>query len=866
MMSRCGPSAMRRVLLVLAGIVTGLLAAGHGALAQTKTPVPAAASGSAGAAAPGKLAAESAPAAIDSAAIVKQIDEELGLDLNATVAGWQSELDQVDKNLRRPRIEWSQLDSYRTELQQVRSKADDLAVRLQRLLDGTKAQLNLLGPAPAAGQPVPRQIALNRDRLNYRLGLLTANEAAIRAARGRVDGLLNRIEDIRRRDFSSYLLQPISGIYSYKTWVQVPPSIPLTAKNVSDQVTAWWRGVQDRVGIARVGLEAALLFLALCFAALRGGRRLRRWKDDAAPPFWRRASSAAGIVALRAAPVVVPVVFAYGMIVAGQSLPFRLSWLFYLTAELIIIVFTVGALVTTVLSPRAPRWRLIAVSDAIAIRLCALVMLLACVYSLATLLYAVTLLMRAPVALTTAVALPSSLFVAGLVVAILRTPLGNESSTAPSMRLLRAIRSLVWVIVGAIVVCALGGYLPLARFLAQQLVVTGLILALVYLLLLWVDGFAQSVSDDGAVVGHWLKERGHLESGRREQLALPIKLVLKLAVLVFAVPFIMLQWGYTWPDIEEWYRQLFFGLHIGNTQVTFGALLASVTVFAVGYAAARLFQGWLDVQVLRPAGISSGVRHSIRTGVGYIGILIAALVAFSYAGFSLSSLAIVAGAFSIGIGFGLQNVVNNFVSGLIMLVERPVRVGDLVVVGGEEGYVRKISVRSTEIETFDRANVLIPNSSFISEKVTNWTLRNRTGRVAIKVGAAYESDPAKVKEVLLKVARENREVLRIPEPMVELTSFGGSSVDFTLYVYIDIDDITKTIRVRTDLSIAIYHAFAEAGVGIPFTQADIKIRNVDELRQALAGYASQFQAAAQVQPRGASDGRGAPARIAVAAD
>src|SRR4029077_14688903 len=158
-------------------------------------------------------------------------------------------------------------------------------------------------------------------------------------------------------------------------------------------------------------------------------------------------------------------------------------------------------------------------------------------------------------------------------------------------------------------------------------------------------------------------------------------------------------------------------------------LLASIIVFGLGYAAARLFQSWLESRALQPAGISGGVRDSIKTGVGYIGMLVAALAAFSYGGFNLSNLAIVAGALSVGIGFGLQNLVNNFVSGVILLAERPIRVGDLVVVGGEQGYVRKISVRSTELETFDRANVLIPNSYFISEKVKNWTFRNNVCRI-----------------------------------------------------------------------------------------------------------------------------------------
>ena len=211
------------------------------------------------------------------------------------------------------------------------------------------------------------------------------------------------------------------------------------------------------------------------------------------------------------------------------------------------------------------------------------------------------------------------------------------------------------------------------------------------------------------------------------------------------------------PTFASGIGSCFSGCISAIREVTFGALLASIIVFGLGYAAARLFQGWLDAQVLQPAGISGGVRHSIRTGVGYVGIMIAALAAFSYAGFNLSSLAIVAGAFSVGIGFGLQNLVNNFVSGLILLAERPIRVGDLVVVGGEEGYVRKISVRSTESETFDRANVLIPNSYFISEKVKNWTFRNNICRICIPVGAAYGSDPRQVQAVLLNGrARQSR--------------------------------------------------------------------------------------------------------------
>jgi len=163
-----------------------------------------------------------------------------------------------------------------------------------------------------------------------------------------------------------------------------------------------------------------------------------------------------------------------------------------------------------------------------------------------------------------------------------------------------------------------------------------------------------------------------------------------------------------------------------------------------------------------------------------------------------------------------------------LLAERPIRVGDLVVVGGEEGYVRKISVRSTELETFDGAHVLIPNSYFIAEKVKNWTFRNNIRRVAIPIGVAYGSEPHQVQAVLLKVARENLDVLKTPEPFVTLDEFAPASINFTVYTFIG--DVTKIGSVRTQLSMTILTAFAEAGIVIPFGQTDVTVRKMDWLR------------------------------------
>jgi potassium-dependent mechanosensitive channel len=775
---------------------------------------------------------------IDTAEIIKRANQEVGVDIQAAMARWQHELDRIEGELRQPRLRYAELNSLRDALQRQRTDIEDFSSRLRPALAAAKGQAELLGAAPSDAQPPePEQIARNRAELNYHLGLLSAGEAAVNAAQLRIDQLIDGVQEARRKNFSTYLFQAVPGVHSTETWTRLPSYVPSAISRTRDLVADWWANAGDRAQVVPGALAAAVLALALMLVSSVGVPRLRRWRDDGEPPFWRRASSAAGVVLLRMLPAVAPILLLYGLTAETEALPERVDWLFYAAAQSAIIVFAVSALVATVFAPAAPQWRLVPASNAAAWRICGLVVLLAVVYGLTTFIYIATRLVQAPFALTVAVAVSSCLALAVIVVAILLTPLEaqhQDGTTSPQW--LKVLRLPVWATIVAIVVSTLAGYLALARFLAQQLIVTGSILAIVYLLLLWVDGFIQSLGDDHAAIGRWLQDNAGLDRRRRERLALPCGLFLKLAVLVLSVPLIMRQWGYDWPDILDWYRQLFFGFRIANTQVSFAALFAAIIVFALAYAAARLFQSWLDAHVLRPAGISGGVRDSIRTGVGYVGIVLAAVVAASFAGFSLSNLAIVAGALSVGVGLGLQAVVSNFVSGLILLAERPIKIGDIVVVGGEEGTVRKISVRSTEIETADQAHVLVPNSYFITEKVKNWTHRNSFGRIVIAVNVASSSDPRQTRDILIKVAKDNPRVMSVPEPFVDFEDFGADSLNFKLYAFTY--DLNKNIGTRTDLRIAILEAFRQAGIGIAFLQTDVTVRNIDRLREAVAEYVS----------------------------
>ena len=757
-----------------------------GAIAQTATP-PAAqpvAAPAQPAAAPAQPAKPAAPQ-INVAEITKRANDSVGADIQAHIKGWQKELDHFEEVLRKPNHSYSELNGYRDQLLKLRADGDDFWKKLQPPQNVVEEQVQKLPALPAQDQPPePEQVAQLRAELNYHLGLFKSAHSSLDAQQSRINELLNTIQDIRRKNFTSNLFQPVPGVFSSQTWENVPDYGALAEMRVEGLVKDWWNS-SDKPELRYLILSALAIFFVLGYFRWHGVERLRTWSEAGDPPFWRRASSAAGVILIRSMPVVLPIVFLYNAIDEMQPFPEKIGWLFYVAARSLFIVVVVNALMTTVLSPKAPEWRLIPAGDRAALRITRLVLALVILYGLMTFVYSATRIVQAPFTLTLALTLPANLLVAALVAAILKTPLEEKDVEGmPSLTWLRLLRLPLWGISLAIVVTAFAGYLALSRFIAQQLIVTGSILALVYLLLLWADGYAQGMRNENSAVGSWLKGAAALDQDKRERLSVPVSLLLKLAVLVASVPLILLQWGYPWPDIIELYRQLFFGFRIGTTEISLAAIFASIIVFVLGYFAAKLFQGWLDRQVLKPAGLSGGLRDSIRTTVGYAGVFAAALLALSYAGFNLSNIAIVAGALSVGIGLGLQAVVSNFVSGLILLAERPIKIGDLVTVGGEEGYVRKISVRSTEIETFERANVLIPNSSFITDKVKNWTLRNNTARVAIPVAVAHGSDPRLVRALLLKVAQDHLNVMTSPEPFVDFEDFNADSLNFKLYAYI----------------------------------------------------------------------------------
>jgi potassium-dependent mechanosensitive channel len=267
---------------------------------------------------------------------------------------------------------------------------------------------------------------------------------------------------------------------------------------------------------------------------------------------------------------------------------------------------------------------------------------------------------------------------------------------------------------------------------------------------------------------------------------------------------------------------------VGDVTVSVSSLLTALAVFVVGILFTRAVQNWLASDYLPRTRLDAGLNNSIKTIFGYIGFLVALFLGFAQMGLDFQKLAIVAGALGVGIGFGLQSIVNNFVSGLILLWERGIRVGDWILVGAEQGFVRRISARATEIETFDRATLIVPNATLVSGIVKNWVHTDRVGRIIVSLNVRFESNPDEVREILIAVARAQDLVLKIPAPLVMFKEFTDWAMRFELICFVD--EIEIADKVKSEMHFDLHRRLNDANIRVAYPRLETQVRG--ELRSA----------------------------------
>lgn len=728
----------------------------------------------------------------------------------AAIQKYSAEADLLEKQVTANGDQDGKLVEIRLKLEELASELLSSAVAFRPRLSEINARLEQLGPVPPDGQSELDIVSAERQAL-------TAEKAEINAVLGlaeslsiRVSNLINKIGLMRSELFRSVLTKRYALTDAFDG--QLFDDVQAEFTGFYRTVSSWLKFVfqfkfQSVLGAAFFALIAAAVLMF-------GGRRVfgRVFEADPAaedPSYLSRLSVAFWSTLLPTAALGVFLLatvffFNYFNVLRGDIGVF-------LNALFIVIgmIFCVNRLANAVLAPKLPNWRLISIGSGTARLLVLLVTAMAVVLGVNSFLTVVNDAMGSPLSLTIARS-----FLATVIVGVLFILIGLLRYEDGVWRPWRAWLRYTAVGLGLfIIAAALLGYIGLATFISIQVVVTGTILITAYI------GFLSSraIGAEGGFaetsVGRWLASKSSTEVTTLDQLGLVVSLAINLMIVLVFLPLILLLWGFQPGDIQTWAYKLSEGFSIGSFRFSPAGILTGIVVFAIGYFLTRWFQGWLDGSVMARGRVDAGVRNSIRTVVGYAGLALAALIAISSAGIDLSSFALIAGGLSLGIGFGLQNVVSNFVSGLILLAERPFKAGDWIVAGDVSGTVKKISVRATEIETFQRQTVILPNSQLINSAVGNWTHRNKLGRIDIKVGVAYGMDVKRAHALMLDVARSHPLVLKNPEPFVLFANFGPTALEFEIRVFLA--DVLNGNIVHNDLRFAILDVFDAEGIEIP---------------------------------------------------
>jgi len=275
--------------------------------------------------------------------------------------------------------------------------------------------------------------------------------------------------------------------------------------------------------------------------------------------------------------------------------------------------------------------------------------------------------------------------------------------------------------------------------------------------------------------------------------------------------------------VTTWQRVLEYPL-LPKSGITVGSLLLLVVLICAVVVGERLFRKHFVARLLKRTHLAPGFQFTLGRVLGYCFLALGFYVSFQVVGINLNSLAILAGAIGVGVGFGLQNIISNFISGLIILAERPITIGDRIEIGGVVGQVREISLRSTTVVTADNIAVIVPNGDFITHSVTNWSYEDPRVRFRIPFGVAYGTDLEMLRKLMLEVAAEHPMALKDPEPQLFFVSFGDSSLNFELAVWSEKWD-TLPRGFRSDLFFAIEKKLRENNIEIPFPQREIRVRS-----------------------------------------
>lgn len=741
------------------------------------------------------------------------------------------QLTELENNLKNGQFNSDQLSDSVKQLSEYRTKLTNARKQNEKELQFIQKRIEALGIASSDDGVEVESITAKRkefnDEASTQKGLIAETDVML----AKIDELDVLILSVRNQALIGNLLQQQKPIILPQNFLHATSRFVNFCLDIIRSPLNWYQGLDagQKNEMYLKFIPGTLIFiLSLWLAIYLRFFIMRHFGYDNEirnPRFGRKVLAA------------LPVAIAYGVIPAVMIVGFMI-WLYStkivdgsffgiilnLMLLYLLLVFLTKALTRVVFAPFNPRWRLLNLNNDKAKQLTKTLYLAIISIGTCFLLENIAVSANYSIELLTFLSIISSavkgLFIIILTKITLLDDVGstdddedeNEDSTqAESLSRAVKISFLIIFSVAIIFILSLFGYSRLSAFIFNRAILSALLIGVLFLFRRLVSEFLHQM----LFFKFWFRT---FKLRRKVRMSIDFwtNLVLDPIFILIGLFLILTIWGVSTDLLLQSLKKILTGFKIGGVNISLLSIAFGIIAFFVSLAMFKALRTRFLNQVLNKMNIDDGIRHSLSAGLGFVSFVCASIIGIVIMGVDLTNLAIIASALSVGIGFGLQNIINNFVSGIIILFERPFKVGDWVLVNGEEGKIKQINIRSTEVETFKKASIIIPNATLISNSVTNLTHENSWSRQSVSVGVAYGSDVELVKNILLEAAKSHKYVLKNPAPYVLFKDFGASSLDFELRCYTN--DIWNGWIIPSDLRFEINRRFIEAGIEIPFPQ------------------------------------------------
>jgi potassium-dependent mechanosensitive channel len=741
----------------------------------------------------------------------------------------RQDLTRIQNESSSPTLSSDQLSDLRRQLDDTRASAVAQSESLNGPFAEVDQQLKSIGAAPSDGEF--QDIAQRRADFEKSLARIKAAQTQLDLIAVETDQQIDRVAQLQRSQFVSRLFERTRSILSPSLWYDGLVASGVFFTRLGQLLANWW-GEASRTGDLIVFIVMPLVLGGLFFLywTIRrwfmrryGATLLIRKPPDDSDRLWRIARGVVFTAVIGAALILTIFV---GLRLAGIFTA-RFEQLLSAVTDLFFYPAVYSALAYRLAAPGYPACRIINLDDRAAARFALLASIAALLSQAKNFFTELSNVLYLPSAFTVAQSASISIALMAVIAAVLVATRNQEGLPAAAHRgalyFLWAKRfvPLIWLLLAISLIALCLGYTALAGFITQQIVGTAFLVVGLLLIHHLSDALVVSGLDSASTFGQFLRRLTGLGDRGISRLSTLFRTFIDLALVLVGLPLLFLSWTVTWISLRGLIDRALDTFKIGDISISLSSIALIIAVLAAGFLITRLMTQWLNARVLSQTQIDSGVRDSIVKGANYAGYVAAIGFALSAAGLDFSNLAIIAGALGVGIGFGLQSIVNNFLSGLILLAERPVRAGDWVEVKSVEGLIKQINVRSTEIETFDNCTIIVPNSLLITEPVKNWTHRDTVGGFVVTIVAGVSADPMKVRNIAIKAAKDHALVLYHPEPVVTLRDFGKEGFVFDLKIFVG--DIMSGARVASDVRLAVLAAFKENGVALPTVVRDVQV-------------------------------------------